>query len=337
MRNRILSLTRNSIPYVRELQPIAGSVAGCILMQQLDYWFERFPGGFYKFMAPTDHSRYKPGESWCEELGISVDEFRTAFDRIGSRYKSKGLYENTADKFGEKFYASFIDRRTNLTYYLRNHERLDDALDRLTSKPTKLAAVNGKSPLTVNGHIQSTVDEQTPVAQIGIPYLQETGNLQLHITETTTKTTQRLQLQPAAEIQLKGSGCNSLIFPAMSEKERDSVGQLISGCPLEFRQPLLDELAGAISHQKIRDGITPYFRALTLAAKNRTFSPNLGVSIQATRQATERQTAMRLSSKTDEFDSCAMNSGAQVLAKIRRRQSLKSEAPKVGIESSGAT
>lgn len=131
MRNRILYLTRNTIPYVKELQPLAYSVTGCILMQQLDYWFERYPNGFYKFMEPSEHPRYKTGESWCEELGMSADEFRTAFDKIGTRHKSKSQFEQATDKFQGKFYCSYLDRRTNLTYYFRNHPHLDKALDAL--------------------------------------------------------------------------------------------------------------------------------------------------------------------------------------------------------------
>lgn len=55
MRNRLLSLTRNSIPYVKELRSIAGSVTAVILWQQLDYWFEKYPDGFFKFMSPPEH------------------------------------------------------------------------------------------------------------------------------------------------------------------------------------------------------------------------------------------------------------------------------------------
>jgi hypothetical protein len=131
---------------------------------------------------------------------------------------------------------------------------------------------------------------------------------------------------------------DDLFFPPLPASERDSVERLIIGCPIEHRQPLLDELAGAISHQKIREGATPYLMGLIRAVKNQSFFPSQGVSIQAARQAAERQTAMRLASKVYEFDSSAMASGVQVLNKIRRLQSeQKREVPNVGIESSGAT
>ncbi|KMY85741.1 hypothetical protein BUMB_03036 [Candidatus Paraburkholderia calva] len=133
MRNRILSITRNTIPYVKEVMPLAKSVTGCILMQQLDYWFERFPNGFYKFQdAAPGNAHYRPGESWSEELGFSLAEFRTAFDKIGVRYVSKTEYvAAAADPFQGKFYCCYTDRRAGMTFYFRNHELVDKSLDDL--------------------------------------------------------------------------------------------------------------------------------------------------------------------------------------------------------------
>lgn len=129
MKNRILHLTRNTIPYVKELHPIAGSVVGCILMHQLECWFERHPEGFYMFLEPAEHEAYKPGESWTEELGVTKGEFRAAFDRIGVRYPSKGQFEGAVDKFKGNLYCSYYNKQTHRTRYFRNHELLDAVLD----------------------------------------------------------------------------------------------------------------------------------------------------------------------------------------------------------------
>lgn len=133
MRNRILSITRNVIPYVKELNVVSGGVLASVAMQQLDYWFHSKPDGFYKFMGPSNHEAYRPGDSWTEELGMTVDEFRSAFDKIGIRYKSRTEYEKMVrsggDVFQGKFYCSYVARRENLTYYFRNHELLDATLD----------------------------------------------------------------------------------------------------------------------------------------------------------------------------------------------------------------
>lgn len=135
MRNRILAITRGSIPYVPELRPIAGSVTATILMQQLDYWFERHPLGFYKFQdVSADNAAYKPGDSWAEELNFSVAELRNAFDQIGHRHKSKTEWNDSTDPFNGKFYCCYTDRRTRLTFYFRNHAMVDAALDALVAK-----------------------------------------------------------------------------------------------------------------------------------------------------------------------------------------------------------
>lgn len=136
MRNRALCITRNVIPYVKELRNLAGSVTASILMQQLDYWFDRSPDGFWKFLEPSFHKMYKQGDSWTEELGFSAKEFWTAFKQIGIAYKSKTQFENAVDKFQGRFYASYYDRKQGLTFYFRNHLLVDRQLDELMRMPT---------------------------------------------------------------------------------------------------------------------------------------------------------------------------------------------------------
>ena len=81
-------------------------------MQQLDYWFAKSNGKpFYKFKSPCEHKMYKKGDSFTEELGFSIDEFTTAFFKIGTVFKSKTEFEKSQDKFGGKYYSCYIDRQ----------------------------------------------------------------------------------------------------------------------------------------------------------------------------------------------------------------------------------
>lgn len=136
MNNYTLAEINKSIPYIPVLRQYVGSMAACILMQQLDYWFSTKNGApFYKFLAAQNgeksHPAYKPGDSWCEELSISPDEFRTSFDRIGYRYKSLTEYrraEITGNPFQGLFYASYHDKIKGITWYVRNHELVDALL-----------------------------------------------------------------------------------------------------------------------------------------------------------------------------------------------------------------
>jgi hypothetical protein len=138
-KRKIFGFFKRSIPYFKELRKIAGSATASILMSQLEYWFEDNPEGFYKFLEPPPegHPAYNPGDSWCEELAFSKEEFRTAFDRIGIRYASKTQFfsANPEDIFisnrgDEKFYCSYFDKVRGTTHYFRNL-KTDTLIDEL--------------------------------------------------------------------------------------------------------------------------------------------------------------------------------------------------------------
>lgn len=338
--NRILSITRNTIPYVKELMPIAGSVTACILMQQLDFWFDRHPDGFYKFMdASPDHPAYREGDSWSEELAISVDEFRTAFDRLGIRYTSKSKYDAAPDKFNGRYYCSYYDRRRQLTFYFRNDELVNTVLDALiyrstgvqtpsgftppgigrsgfgsnkvehAQKPVKAPekqgpfTANGQPSLPVDGHSRFTGSEEyldtgnrdrqgrahrgSQDHEIDDLPVQEADCLNLLNTDPTNTATQNLQPQPGTTEPVGGS-CgddfvnlsSALIYPKVGEIERRTLVKLLEACPIEERQRVLDELAGAIEAKRLKVGAIPFVRSLIQAVEMGAFFPNLGVAIE---------------------------------------------------------
>lgn len=129
MKNKLLVLTGRSIPYVKDARPITGSVTATILWQQLEYWFDKMDGKpFFKFIEPCDQPGYSAGDSWCEELGFSPDEFRNAFSKLGTRFDSKSQFEKSKEdgsmfkneKGEERMYAAFYDKVGRKTTYYRN-------------------------------------------------------------------------------------------------------------------------------------------------------------------------------------------------------------------------
>ena len=275
LKNRILNLTRNIIPYVKELQPLAGTVAGCIVMQQLDYWFDRKPDGFFKFMEPpqSNHELYRPGDSWVEELGMSAQEFRTAFDKIGTRHKSKTQFDEAKDKFDGKYYCSYQDRRANLTYYFRNHDEVDKALDAIIYSTNQVSTVNRESRVTVNPETRFTVNADTQLLEIKNPDLLEIQKVDLLNTEITLPDTTQIQLQqPQAK------------WPdSISPEEKAAISEMILPLGKNKEQQIIDELAGAMRARVIKQGKVPFVRGLANAVRNGTFCPNLGVSVLAER------------------------------------------------------
>ena len=324
MKNRILHLTRNTIPYVKELHTIAGGVLGCLVMQQLDYWFENHPEGFYKFLLPSEHPAYKDGDSWTEELGMSKDEFRTAFDKIGHRYKSKSEFDKAEDKFQGKFYCSYVDRRSNLTFYFRNHEAVDAALDELLrfsepkpSKPSLTSAGNPHrdSEFTVKQESRFTGKRVSELT--GDQGSRFTGNQENppplyrdYNTETTTTTNDN------AAINSGGCG-DDLIFPKCTENERIAIRQLLADCPVNMRQVALDEIEGARQAGVIKTNLVPFTRGIMMAISRGTFTVGHGTNV-AMQRIRKAEMARIADTQTLHIDSYALKRGEALLGRIGR-------------------
>ena len=319
MKNRILHLTRNTIPYVKELYSITGGVLSCLVMQQLDYWFENHPEGFYKFLLPSEHPAYKAGDSWTEELGMSVDEFRTAFDKIGHRYKSKSEFDKTEDKFQGKFYCSYVDRRSNLTYYFRNHDLVDAVLDELLSRTNTSRSKTGKSPaenprrsadFTVNGDSQFTGDRESPLTanRENPPPLYRDYN-----TETTTTTARSHAINSGG----RGGLSDQLVLPKCTPEESIAIRELIAKCPVEFQQKALDEIEGARQAGVIKTNLVPFARGIMTAVSRGTFTVGHGtnVAMQRLRKAEMPRIA---DTQTLYIDPYTLKKGEALLGRLGR-------------------
>lgn len=119
---------------------------------------------------------------------------------------------------------------------------------------------------------------------IGYPYPIDT--LQPNTTTTTgisipsTTTT-----TPETSTSIAASSCIvELIYPQLSLNEKKSIEGLIRSLSPDVRQPILDELAGAINKQTISKGVIGYMNGLSKAVKKGTFIPNLGIAVLDARQ-----------------------------------------------------
>jgi hypothetical protein len=343
MKNRILHLTRNTIPYVKELHAIAGGILGCLVMQQLDYWFEGHPRGFYKFLLPSEHPAYKDGDSWTEELGMSKDEFRTAFDKIGIRYKSKSEFDQTVDKFQGRFYCSYVDRRSNLTYYFRNHELVDAALDELLSKPAQKQAK--QSPLaTGNPHSDGefTVKRESRFTGnqesrfTGSWDSQSAGNEDSRLTanrenppplyrDYNTETTTTTVDSNAMDSGGCGEFSDKLVFPKSTPEESVAIGELLATCPVEFHQKALDEIEGARQAGVIKTNLVPFARGVITAIKRGHFTAGHGPKVVAQREKLKLVTNSAAIQANELLDTKAMSKGKALLKRINTLRSNYSE------------
>lgn len=116
-----------------------------LLIAKLEYWFskEKFRNGFFKFLEPCPHRLCKKGDTWAEELGWKRDLFKSIFDRVGTRYTSKTAYLKAiqeSDPFKGKLYISYYDRKTNRTFFLRNHSFVDQLFKNMMASFTTTPA-----------------------------------------------------------------------------------------------------------------------------------------------------------------------------------------------------
>jgi len=177
MSKRVFGFFNDFVPYYRQLRPITKSTLSSILAAKLEIWFEKYPDGFYKFLEPAPgHKDYRDGDSWTEEIGLSSREFKSAFENIGVAYPSKSEFEKAENKFSKEttipsyeiekkfdeeknkqvvkrmrerenentvetvmFYCSYVDKKTNLTWYYKNydHDILEEALSSINTQNAK--------------------------------------------------------------------------------------------------------------------------------------------------------------------------------------------------------
>lgn len=226
------------------------------------------------------------------------DEFRTAFDKIGIRYKSKSEFDKATDKFQGMFYCSYVDRRSNLTYYFRNHDMVDTALDELLSnlspKPSKSGAASAANPhrdgeFTVKRESRFTGNQESRFT--GSWDSQSTGNEDSRLTvnrenppplyrDYNTETTTTTDNSGA----MNSGGCgDDLIFPKCTEKESIAIRQLLADCPADIQQAALDEIEGARQAGVIKTNLVPFARGIMTAISRGTFTVGHGPTVAAQR------------------------------------------------------
>ncbi|MDA8095285.1 MAG: helix-turn-helix domain-containing protein [Betaproteobacteria bacterium] len=141
--------------------------------------------------------------------------------------------------------------------------------------------------------------------------LTTTVNTLLHTTELTG-TTARESADPEERV------CVDLIFPSVPEHIRSALMQIMEPCDPLAKQPILDELSGALSSGTCRNPVT-FTRSLVKAAMHGAFYPSLGVEVARKRaQAAAREKAMATAPAPS--DPVARRKGQEFIETIRERR-----------------
>ena len=179
-----------TIPYFIKYNPALtaefGSQNAVILFDRLEYWFSKKKNEFYKFIEPCSHPLCRAGDTWSEELGFSKKVFRTAFDKIGIRYKSKTEFEKESDPFKGMMFAYYQDRQTKKTIFVRNNSLIALLYARLKS-------IVAKTANSTKNSIKTSLKKGSPtVNPLGSPHAGANKDKQITTSfKKNTKLTQR--------------------------------------------------------------------------------------------------------------------------------------------------
>ncbi|MCB1306310.1 MAG: hypothetical protein KDK37_18605, partial [Leptospiraceae bacterium] len=102
-----IPLDAKTIPYWSRLNAAIGNVTASIMLTQMEYWFARYPKGFYKFRGRPEHPHpaYQEGKSWTEELSITISQYKTAFQKLGTVFPKDCKWDTD---FGEMAFRGML-------------------------------------------------------------------------------------------------------------------------------------------------------------------------------------------------------------------------------------
>ena len=131
----------HTLLYRKEFKELLGSTNAAILLGQLIYWHFKAGGEFYKFKEPNEkHPSYKKGDSWCEELGFTTSELKTATQKI----KQAGLLTTRQDCSNLLWWSLNVDKLeefyTNLEFNFEPTSELKK--DNRVEKKSKVVGEN---------------------------------------------------------------------------------------------------------------------------------------------------------------------------------------------------
>lgn len=125
---RLLDEDKRIVAYRPSWKTMTGSVTSAILLQQIRFhWVNNGRKPFYKFFSRPEkgNKAYRPGDSFVEELGFTIDELRGALKRVGKRLKKKDF--DNPNILNDTFFGYFQDQK-HLTWFYFNEAYFEEKI-----------------------------------------------------------------------------------------------------------------------------------------------------------------------------------------------------------------
>lgn len=162
----VLGDDKKLIVYRKELNKITGSVTATILLQQLIFHASHNKyEPFYKFIEPCNNELYKDGDSWIEELGFTVHEFRTAYKKLED--------------------LEIVSKKTNMnrvSFYTINKSHLGNLIFRIYANTTIIKTIQKNSSNSGSEGVCS-VNTDSAFTYLDNPHLEYSKNKEQRLRE----------------------------------------------------------------------------------------------------------------------------------------------------------
>lgn len=254
------------IAYYPSLARLVGGVKAAVFLCQLLYWHER--------SSHPDREIYKSIAKIEEETGLTKEEQRTARRELVAR---KLLHERYARLDHQLFFRIDLDALDKLAADLLDFPKSGNPIS--GSEETRFGD-EGKPDSPKAGNPISG-SEGSRVGDAGDPVFATTVNPSSYMKEITTETTTEITTTTTTTPVVVGKGIE---WPSLPASHRQLAERILTECPAELRQPVIDEWAVAIRDGKIqRSSPIPYLRSLVKRAVAGSFTPDAGIAIAARR------------------------------------------------------
>ena len=308
----IAELLGPAVAFHRALAAVAGGIHGGLLLSRALH-LTRLQARRQRDIWIVDS-----GAHWFEELGLSRREQEAARRDL----LQIGVWEERIAGIPSSLFA-----RVRLEVLVA---LLGDRSDGLFAMPPASAAVRGNATASVSPNVETRVRHSHSLVSTKPPSLIRQNRHQcfdetaiLHIEKSTgdslqPQNTARLAVAEMVPTGTVGGG-DGLIFPArLLPQERDAAQRLLSHLAGQH-QVLLDELAGRLQTERVRNPLA-YLRGLIQRAAAGQFVPELAPRIAAERDRIRQESEARQAQDAEQRRLAAERATPEYQARERERR-----------------
>lgn len=171
----LLAEQRDTVPMRISLREVTGTINSAILFQQACFNLNRSSreGCFWKFNTPRpDNPRYKLGDSWEEETGLSRSQFESARKIIATEAKTRGEIQDFLKRDEMNYCFVYYNDAYNITWWYYNEKAGNKVIEASAkiSRAKALAIAESKGLDNLVDPLNAEIKPASSMQETSIPY-----------------------------------------------------------------------------------------------------------------------------------------------------------------------